>query len=348
MKTIRHIRLLGSIQIEKEGIPIRDFESRKTLALLGYLVSQNQPVSRSRLAGLFWGDKPEALGRRNLSRELSQLSSHLPNCFRADYHTIQFQPPAACCVDTLAFKKLVKVEAGAQVSMGPVNAAPAGQALLSMADPAEAPTVPKTQISKLAEAVALYRGDFMAGFYLDDCPEFETWLVREQEAWRQRVTGILDCLTVYHGLRRQYNEAQFYVKRWLELEPWQEEAHRYMMILLARMGKRGDALVQYETSRRVLAQELAVEPEAETTALYEQIRTGEWEGERTAAISTLLAGPRPPPPHLPPCPYRGLFAFREEDAPFFFGRETFTARLLEAMHRQPLTAVIGHTGSGKY
>ena len=84
-----------------------------------------------------------------------------------------------------------------------------------MADPADTPIVSETQISNLAEAVALYRGEFMAGFYLDGCPEFETWLVREQEAWRQQVTGILDCLTVYHGLRRQYNEAQSYVKRWL-------------------------------------------------------------------------------------------------------------------------------------
>ncbi len=195
--------------------------------------------------------------------------------------------------------------------------------------------------------VALYRGQFMTGFYLDDCPEFETWLVREQEAWRQQVTGILDCLTVYHGLRRQYNEAQFYVKRWLELEAWQEEAHRYMMILLARMGKRGDALVQYETCRRVLAEELEVEPEAETIALYEQIRAGEWEGERAGVISTLLAGPRTPLPDLPLCPYRGLFAFREEDAPFFFGREAFTAQLVEAVHRQTLTVVIGPSGSGQ-
>ena len=78
METIYHIRLLGIIRIQKEGISIRDFESRKTLALLGYLARQDQPVSRSHLAGLFWGDKPEASGRRNLSRELSQLSRHLP------------------------------------------------------------------------------------------------------------------------------------------------------------------------------------------------------------------------------------------------------------------------------
>ncbi|GAA6615430.1 CHAT domain-containing protein [Scytonema sp. NUACC26] len=47
------------------------------------------------------------------------------------------------------------------------------------------------------------------------------------------------------------------------------------------------------------------------------------------------------------CPYRGLFAFREEDAPFFFGRESFSQILVEAVHSKPLVAVIGPSGSGK-
>lgn len=47
------------------------------------------------------------------------------------------------------------------------------------------------------------------------------------------------------------------------------------------------------------------------------------------------------------CPYRGLSAFREEDAPFFFGRETFTEQLIQAVHEKPLVAVIGASGSGK-
>lgn len=47
------------------------------------------------------------------------------------------------------------------------------------------------------------------------------------------------------------------------------------------------------------------------------------------------------------CPYRGLFAFREEDAPFFYGRDAFTQMLVEAVHQQSLVAVIGPSGSGK-
>ncbi|NEO61215.1 MAG: trypsin-like serine protease [Moorea sp. SIO4G2] len=50
---------------------------------------------------------------------------------------------------------------------------------------------------------------------------------------------------------------------------------------------------------------------------------------------------------IPPCPYRGLFAFREQDAKFFFGREQFTQQLVKAVHKQSLVAVIGASGSGK-
>ncbi|NEO24022.1 trypsin-like peptidase domain-containing protein [Moorena sp. SIO4A5] len=50
---------------------------------------------------------------------------------------------------------------------------------------------------------------------------------------------------------------------------------------------------------------------------------------------------------IPPCPYRGLFPFREQDAKFFFGREQFTQKLVKAVHKQSLVAVIGASGSGK-
>jgi energy-coupling factor transporter ATP-binding protein EcfA2 len=46
-------------------------------------------------------------------------------------------------------------------------------------------------------------------------------------------------------------------------------------------------------------------------------------------------------------PYLGLSAFREEDAPFFFGREFFTQQLVLATQQSSLVAVIGASGSGK-
>lgn len=50
---------------------------------------------------------------------------------------------------------------------------------------------------------------------------------------------------------------------------------------------------------------------------------------------------------VPACPYRGLAAFRESHSAFFFGREGFTERLFDAVHKQPFVAVIGSSGSGK-
>ncbi|NJK66408.1 MAG: CHAT domain-containing protein [Microcoleus sp. SU_5_3] len=50
---------------------------------------------------------------------------------------------------------------------------------------------------------------------------------------------------------------------------------------------------------------------------------------------------------IPPCPYRGLFAFREEDSHLFFGREKFTKDLAAAVKTKPLVAVVGSSGSGK-
>jgi len=59
-----------------------------------------------------------------------------------------------------------------------------------------------------------------------------------------------------------------------------------------------------------------------------------------------IAGTRPE--ELEPlCPYRGLRPFREEDAAFFYGREAFSLRLLEAILSRNLVTVVGTSGSGK-
>ena len=50
---------------------------------------------------------------------------------------------------------------------------------------------------------------------------------------------------------------------------------------------------------------------------------------------------------LPESPYQGLLAFRQENADFFFGRDKFIAKLVEAVNSNPLVAVVGASGSGK-
>ena len=60
------------------------------------------------------------------------------------------------------------------------------------------------------------------------------------------------------------------------------------------------------------------------------------------------AVPKPTEPNeLPVCPYRGLFAFQEEHAEFFCGRDLFIQELVRAVEIKPLVAVVGASGSGK-
>jgi len=232
------LRFLGSVQIERNGKPVRGFRSRKALALLGYLAAQEQPVSREHLADLFWEDQPGNRARANLSWVMNRLAPALPGCLQADRHTVQFCRTDACWVDIDVFKTLET----------------RGDAVA------------------LADAVELYRGEFLEGLYLQGCAEFEIWLVGERERWRERVTRALEKLVTHHNQRGEREQGLRLARRLLALEPWREETHRQVMQLLAHSGQRSAALTQYETCRRVLVEELRVEPMPETIALYERIR----------------------------------------------------------------------------
>ena len=74
----------------------------------------------------------------------------------------------------------------------------------------------------------------------------------------------------------EYEVALPHAWRQVEMDPWQESAHRQVMALLALSGQRAAALAQYETCRRLLKAELGTEPSPQTQQLVEQLRSGEW------------------------------------------------------------------------
>jgi DNA-binding SARP family transcriptional activator/predicted ATPase len=303
MEDVYHLRLLGPVQIEQAGTSVHGFESRKALALLCYLVVRDQGVPRSQLADLFWGDKSEVAGRANLSRVLHNLATLLPNCLRADRDIVQFRRSAAFWLDVDTFEQLITL----------------------------------AETDSLVAAVRLYRNEFMAGFYLDDCPEFEMWLVAERERWHQRVVQVLQQLITHYTHRGDYEKGIAAAQRLLELEPWHEEAHRQLMLLLVRTGQRSAALVQFETCRKILAEELGVEPEAETIRLYERVREGRVSRDDTRLMppAFLSFAPPPPPPSAP-------FVAREQELAQL---EMFLNHALQGKGR--VVFVTGEAGSGK-
>ena len=135
------------------------------------------------------------------------------------------------------------------------------------------------------------------------------------------VLQALHTLVTRHLEREEYAAGIDYANSLLAIEPWREETHRHLMVLLARSRQRSAALAQYETCCRVLARELGVEPMPETTALYEHIR----------------AAAAPPPHNLPPQPTA------------FVGRQAElaeVARFLSNPGAQLLT-LVGPGGIGK-
>lgn len=141
-----------------------------------------------------------------------------------------------------------------------------------------------------AAAVALYCGDFMAGFFLNDCPDFETWLITQQEYWRQQVVECYLQLIEHHTFAADgnYRQGLAYAEALLALEPWREEAHRHKMRLLARSGQRSVALAHYRICVALLARELGVEPSSETVSLFEQIRDGQVTGPEVRPMPHVL------------------------------------------------------------
>jgi len=188
-------------------------------------------------------------------------------------------------------------------------------------------------LASMEQAAALYRDGFMAGFPLEDCPAFEEWLLLQQERLKRQMTVALCRLVSIYESRAEHNQAQTHIRRWLELDPYDEEAQRYLMRTLALEGRRNAALVQYGAYRRLLAEDLDVEPEAETTALYQHLRDGK-SGNR--AIRG-LDGPDPLTPFSPLS---------------FVGREQELAKLnafldLALAGQGRVVFVTGEPGSGK-
>jgi tetratricopeptide (TPR) repeat protein len=108
--------------------------------------------------------------------------------------------------------------------------------------------------------------------HVSGSPVFEEWLLAQRSHWQQQALHGFTHLSHELMAWRDYPAAIQAIQRWLTVDPWQEEAHQQLMLAQARLGHYNAALAQYETCRRLLAEELGVEPMAETTAVYQRIQ----------------------------------------------------------------------------
>jgi DNA-binding SARP family transcriptional activator len=254
------LTLLGSFQIKINGEPICGVASNKVRALLVYLaVEANRPHRRDVLAEMFWPNNPEGVARRSLKQALSNLRKSLGDreakspFLLIDREDVQFNSGSDHQIDVTEFATLIK--APKTHSHQRIEACP-------------------PCVDQLQQAVPLYQGRFLEQFSLPDSIEFEEWAVVNRESLQRQMSDALRTLircSEYHG---DDSAACEYGYQLVAFEPWNEENHRELMRLLALCGQRSAALMQYQVCRRILADELEVEPAPETIELYEQIRDG--------------------------------------------------------------------------
>jgi len=331
------LSLLGPFQAKLDGRPTVAFESNKVRALLAYLaVEGDRPHPREALAGLLWPDFADQAALSNLRYALSGLRQAIgdrqadPPFLLISRDAVQFNLAGDAWVDVHDFEvRILPLDNRRPDPYGPGLGASRGLVV----DP------PPT-IETLESAVALCRGSFLEGFSVGDAAPFEEWALLKREQLARQLFRALHRLAIAHEQCGAYGQAQPYAWRQVELEPWNEEAHQQIMRLLALDGQRSAALAQYQACRRLLVEELGVEPAPETVALYDSIRAGTLRSETPALL--LVPAPAPGEP-----PFKGLRYFDQADVRQFFGRERLAARLVARLREGHFLAVVGASGCGK-
>jgi DNA-binding SARP family transcriptional activator len=243
------IALLGPPRVERDGEPIQ-VDTRKAVALLAYLAVTGGWQGRDGVATLLWPDYDRTHARAALRRTLSALNKALGDGWLRIERAALRLDPAGAWFDVARSRELVAACLGHGHGHAEVCAA--------CLDP-------------LAEAAALHRDDFLAGFSLRDSPSFDDWQFFQAESLRRELAATLDRLSRGLAGTGRWEEAVAGARRWLALDPLHEPAQRRLMLLYAWSGQRTAALRQYRECVRVLDDELGVAPLEETTALYQAI-----------------------------------------------------------------------------
>lgn len=245
--------LFGRPRLEYNGLPVT-VERHKALALLAFLALRQQALSRELLASLLWPESSQSTARTNLRTALAMLKQVLgTNLFDTNRETIALRSDPHLGVDVMEFRAMLAHEAGAL---------PSNQPHVTL------------QLDRLATAVVLYTEDFLSGFSLPDCPEFDDWQRQQSEQLRRDLATALEQLVDGHVANAAYQPALHYAHRWLELDPYHEPACRALMRLYFWTGDTAAAIRIYQRCHQLLVDDLGVPPAEETIVLDAQIRSG--------------------------------------------------------------------------
>jgi DNA-binding SARP family transcriptional activator len=233
--------LFGGFEARLDDVPLALRLPRKAVGLLACLAAApGLSVSRAALAGRLWGGRRAEQARHSVRQALLSTRQALGGAGCAAALSVGDD---ALALDR-AFVDVDVMDFERRLDDGSVDA--------------------------LEEAAALYRGEFLDGFAVDE-PAFDDWACRERERLRERARRGLAGLLVHHDDAGAVEPAIEAALRLLRVDRTQEPVHRTLIQLYNRQGRRADALRQYRTCVGMLRSELGVEPAPETVRLYREI-----------------------------------------------------------------------------
>jgi LuxR family maltose regulon positive regulatory protein len=243
-------RTLGGFELRRGAWRVEEsaWERRVAERLVRLLLCRGAAVSEDELFEAFWRDRPPASARRGLQVAVSSARTVL-------------DPPGAEVSRLEAADRTYRLRLAPADSHDAAEFARAAQAAL------QAPAAERR--AALAAAASLWGGEPL--------PEerYSDWAI----AWRERLTDryaeVLAALSDEHAAAGDHLAAAEAARRFVELDPLHEGAHRRLIAAYARAGRRGHALRQFLACRRALVGELGVEPDAETVALQRRVLAGE-------------------------------------------------------------------------
>jgi TolB-like protein len=252
-RTLR-LNVLGPFDAQwSDGTPL-EVTGKKIQGLLGYLaVESARPHSREQVAALLWSETGDERARHNLRQALSKIRRSCGPLISSTGEALALDLEK-CSVDAREFDRLARSE----------------------------------DVGDLARCMELYRDDLLDGLVLREAL-YDDWLLGAQHQFRRTACDAIERLASKLPALDRAEEAVDVLNRRIAMDPACEPAHRHLMELFEQIGRRSDALRQYEFLSEALDRELSTEPSAETRAIYERIRAGSPAVAQTASVPSAVA-----------------------------------------------------------
>lgn len=217
-------RFLGAPVIKKDGQEVF-FPYNKVNALVYYILVKGT-VMRDELSGILWGDKSDAIARKNLRNAIYETKKLLgPNVFVSPRKAIiKVNPDIDFKVDVTEFER----------------------------DP--------------GNQLDLYQGSFLQGFYVKDSPEYESWYLTERDRLEGLYLDVLFQKLKEAVAIGNMAKVTRYGRQLITHNPYDESIYILLLRTYCEQGNMRQALELYDEMKKLFREELqsSVPPEIET------------------------------------------------------------------------------------